>query len=371
VRIAYLAYHGTQHTRRWVSWFADRGHDVVVVTCGDNQVLEEFGHYEVRDVGPPRLGKLGYLLRMPAVRRILASLDVDLVHAHQATSYGLLASVSARSPYVVTAHGSDILVSARSPVMRPLVRQALRGADLVTVPSEEMGAIVRDLAGPDKRVLIMQYGVETDRLAQIAADVRQSSVGEPGVLRIASARPLFKLYRFDSLVSALGLLAGRGVAFTCDLFDEGPEYASLLLQIESLGLSDRVSLLGLRPEAVVMETLARSDVYVSLAESDGASIALLEAMALGAVPVLADIPANRAWVRHGENGVLTQPDPSSVAKAIELAASLDRPAVAAGNLALVAERADRARNLSILEDELAGLVGKRVSAARAAAGLTG
>ena len=48
--------------------------------------------------------------------------------------------------------------------------------------------------------------------------------------------------------------------------------------------------------------MGRADVYVSLAESDGTSIALLEALALGAVPVLSDIPANRAWVRDGETG---------------------------------------------------------------------
>jgi glycosyltransferase involved in cell wall biosynthesis len=356
VRIAFLAFHGSVHTRRWVSWFAQRGHDVHVVTCGDDAELEFDGQYEVHDLGIPRLGKLGYVAKVPAVRRVIRSLDADLVHAHQATSYGALALACGARPYVVTAHGSDILLAPRNPVFRTVLRPVLRGASLVTVPSEQMRDTVYDLAGTRPRVLTFQYGVDTALLAAIADDVRGSVGHGERPLGVASARPLFRLYHFESLVEALGLLRDRGVVVTCDLYDDGPERASLLSSIESLGLDGSVSLHGFEPERVVLEALARSDVYVSLAESDGASIALLEAMALGAVPVLADIPANRAWVRDGENGILTRTDPVSVADAIERAATLDRAGVAAENLALVATRADRETNLTMLERELETMV---------------
>jgi glycosyltransferase involved in cell wall biosynthesis len=356
VRIAFLAFHGTIHTRRWVSWFAKRGHDVHVVTCGDDEQIEGYGEYEVHDVGSPPLGKVGYLLRAPAVRRVLRSLDADLVHSHQATSYGVLAALSGKHPYVITAHGSDILVAPHDPLQRSVIRRALRGADLVTVPSEQMSRIVRDLAGPEARVLTLQYGVESGRLAEIADRMQAAVPAGPRPLRIVSARPLFPLYRYDALVSALAVLRARELDFTCDLYDDGPERSSLLSQIESLGLTEEVSLHGLQPEAVVMEALARSDLYVSLASSDGASIALLEAMALGAVPVLADIPANRAWVRDGENGVLSGSDVTSIADAIQRGAGLDRATVAAENRALIADRADRDRNLGVLERELEALV---------------
>lgn len=360
MRIAFLAFHGTLHTRRWVAWFAERGHEVVVVTCGDLAAVEEFGKYEVHDVGPPPLGKVGYVLRLPAVRRLVRSLDVDLVHAHQATSYGLLAWRSGFQPYVITAHGSDILMSPRNPLLRVLLRRALRNADLVTVPSEQMSAVVRELAGPESPVLTMQYGVETQRLAAVAERVRVASRrDESRVLRVVSARPLFPLYRYDALVAAVGLLRDRGVAITCDLFDDGPEREALGAQIASLGLEEAIQLHGIRPEETVMEELARCDVYVSLASSDGASIALLEAMALGAVPVLADIEANRAWVEDGRNGVLTAADAASVADALERAGQLDRERVAAENLEIVRARADRDSNLGRLEQELQKLVSGR------------
>jgi hypothetical protein len=72
--------------------------------------------------------------------------------------------------------------------------------------------------------------------------------------------------------------------------------------------------------------------------------------------VLADIPANRAWVRDGQNGVLTGSDVTSIADAIQRGARLDRATVAAENRALIAECANRDRNLSVLEHQVEALV---------------
>jgi glycosyltransferase involved in cell wall biosynthesis len=50
--------------------------------------------------------------------------------------------------------------------------------------------------------------------------------------------------------------------------------------------------------------LGQSDIYVSTSLSDGTSVSLLEAMAAGGFPVVTDIPANREWIKDGENGFL-------------------------------------------------------------------
>jgi glycosyltransferase involved in cell wall biosynthesis len=354
MRIVFVAHHGTVHTRRWITFFAERGHEVHVVTCGGGDVYDEDEEgrplprrYEVHDLGLPRVGKLGYLAKIPAARRVVRRLRPDLVHAHWATSYGLLGLASGVHPFVVTAHGDDVLIAPRSRLLRPIVTRVLRAADLVTVPSEPMRAAVHALVGP-KRVEVFQYGVETERLAQLAATRAPGA----GALRIVSARPLLELYRVDVLLDAL---AGLDRPFVADIAGDGPERRRLEAQAQRLGLADKVSFHGRLAPHGVERLIADADVYVSVASSDGTSLALLEALALGAVPVLSDIPANASWIEDGETGVLVEATPAAVREGIERAAALDRPSVAERNLRTVSRRADRESNLGGWERILLGL----------------
>lgn len=351
MRIAFVAHHGSVHTRRWAGFFGSRGHDVHVVTCGDGDVPTE-GAYAVHELGAPRPPKSGYLLRVPAARSILRRLRPDVLHAHHATSYGLLALAAGVRPLVVTAHGSDVLLGRHNIVYRRVLRRVFRASVLVTVPSVEMRDAVLDIAGRAIDIDVFQYGIETARLAALRESMRSEPGGGEGPRRIVSARPLRPLYRLDVLVDALALLAERRDDWICTVFGDGPERESLSLRAERLGLSGTVRFVGQRPVAEVESELARADAYVSLAESDGASIALLEAMALGAVPVVSDIASNRAWVSNGVNGILSPIAPVGASMALERALGLDRESVAAANAALVAQRADRERNLGALEKRL-------------------
>ena len=353
MRIAFVAHHGSLHTQRWAAFFADRGHEVDVVTCGDGE--GPIADYGIHDLGTPPFGKGGYLLRIRGARRVVRRLRPDVVHAHYATSYGLLGLATGVRPLVVTAHGSDLLIAARNPVFRFVIRRVLRRAALVTVPSPAMRDVVRDLVGPDLEVSIFQYGVESERLELIASDERSKL--EPGrAVRIVSARPLERVYRTDALLDGLAVLAERREDWDCVLFGDGPERVGLERQVERLGLADRVSFRGDRPAAEVERGLAQADLYASFSESDGASIALLEAMALGALPVVSDIPAGRAWIRDGENGILAAIDAHEVADGLERAMAMNRARVAEANREIVRERADRERNLSRFEERLESLV---------------
>lgn len=354
VRIVFVAFHGSVHTRRWVSFYAARGHEAHVVTCGGAGVPPD-GPYAVHDLGAPRLGKAGYLARLPRARRVLRRLRPDVVHAHWATSYGLLAVAAGVHPLVVTAHGDDVLIAPRSRLLRPVVRRVLRAADLVTVPSEQMREAVHALAGPGVDVETVQYGVETGRLEALARRARAARpAGAP--VTLISARPMLALYRLDVVLDALALLRERGLDWRLLLYGDGPERRTLERRAQALGLSGHVEFRGHRAAADVEGALAAADLYVSVAESDGASIALLEALALGPVPVLSDIPANRAWVRDGGNGALTAIEPRALADALVRAHGLDSGAVAAENLRIVSERADLTRNLAALESRLEALV---------------
>ena len=373
MRIVYIAYHGSIHTRRWVAFFAGRGHDVHVITCGGGDVVDYTADgavigrtWKVHDVGAPVGGKLGYVFKRRAVRQLVHELQPDLVHAHWLTSYGMLALAAGAQPLVVTAHGDDVLIAPQIRWKRWLIRRVLRAARLVTVPSESMRDAVRALLPPRSStpIEVFQYGVDVGRLADRGDELRRarhalraSQPTQSYPVQIISTRAMLRLYRIDVVIDAIVLLAMDGLNFQCDLVGDGPERATLEAAVADAGLQDRVTFHGHIPPDRVEQLVAQSDIYVSVAESDGMSLSLLEAMSLGAVPVVSDIPANRGWINSGETGVLVEIDPSAVAGGIARALELDPWRVARDNVAVVAERADITTNLTACEQAYDDLIG--------------
>lgn len=357
MRIAYLGAHQSVHTRRWVEYFVGRGHDVHLLSCGVSH--HPVTGYTVHDLGVVGSSKVGYFGRIPLARRILREIDPHVVHAHYATSYGTIAAGARVRPLIITAHGDDVLVAVREPARRLMVKRVLRSADLVTVPSDHMKAAVDRLRGrTTPPVLVFQYGVETARLAALADEVRVTTDAiQHRPLSIVSARPLMDPYRVDVLVDALVLLAQRNTSFTCDILGDGPDRARMSAVVERAGLTDAVRFLGNVPSTTVESCFARADVAVSLSSRDGASLAVLEAMATGSAAVLSDIPANRPWV-DPDGAVLVGTRPVDVADGIERAAALDAAAARRANRRLVLERADLPTNLRRFETVMETLAGR-------------
>ncbi|MBP6615635.1 MAG: glycosyltransferase, partial [Aquabacterium sp.] len=164
MRILFFADASSVHTRRWVAAMAERGARAVVIT---RQPAEVPGAEEVITVAPGS-DKLSWFTALPQVRRVArevaARFQPDLVHGHYVTSYGLWATACGlRVPKVLTAWGSDILVTPRqSRLMRMVVAWSMHHADLVTADSMDMiDEIARyHPAGPCHQIL---WGADTDK----------------------------------------------------------------------------------------------------------------------------------------------------------------------------------------------------------------
>jgi glycosyltransferase involved in cell wall biosynthesis len=87
---------------------------------------------------------------------------------------------------------------------------------------------------------------------------------------------------------------------------DGPLLAELKAYADSLGLADIIEFLGKRKD--VERLLACSKAFVLTSKSEGLSIAMVEAMRFGAVPVIANVGELCDLVTDGVNGYLIVPN---------------------------------------------------------------
>lgn len=299
----------------------------------------------------PRLpGRLHYIAAAPYVRRLIGRIRPDVVIAYYVTGYGTLGALAGCRPLVQVTSGSDVLLSPLNPIMGRLVRFNLSRADLVTAWAPHMARAARELNVSEERIMVLPRGIPVDRFASS----RRPSPTEGDALRIISTRSLKADYKTDLLLRAMSILRQRGMDFKLTLAGDGPQRQELLIQAQRLGIADRVHFAGFVANGELPDLLAQHDLYISVIGSDGVSASLLEAMAVGLLPIVPNNSANDYWIEHENNGLLLDDlTPASVAGAFERAFSDPdlRQGARLKNSEIIQRRADLFRNSEIYVEQ--------------------
>ncbi len=340
MRIAFFGDGRMGHVRRWVSYFHERGHEVLLFSHEDPSGCL-FPNERMRGFLPTQT--LSYLSAMPGLRRKLAQFEPQFVNALYAGGYGTCAALSGY-PFVISTLGSDLLIDyPRHPVHRVMIRSNLRKAELVTTDADVLSDIVRDAGVPESKILKAYFGVDPSLFFP-------SSRPSGATARVISTRNFHAVYGLDDLIEAAPWIrAEHQAAF--DLCGDGPERERLELKAEELAHST-FRFYGKLEAPALAELLRAATIYVSTSRSDSTSVSLLEAMACGAVPVLSDIAANHEWIVEGENGLFYETgDGKDLARAVNqlLADEVLRESMRRRNFQIIEERGLWERNMTRVE----------------------
>jgi L-malate glycosyltransferase len=216
----------------------------------------------------------------------------DVIHGNWIVPTGLIASLAGLltgTPVVNTARGMDMRVSERG-IIRHLFNLAVRLSSRVTVVSESMRerAILKDAEVIASGVDTAFFRVEPGR-------------GSSTILHLRSFEPV---YDAGTVLQAFPSVLERIPGARLILAGSGSLEVSLQELAKGLGIGHAVEFIGVVQNREVPALMGRAEIYVSASVADGTSIALLEAIAAGLVPVVTDIEANRNHVTHERDGFL-------------------------------------------------------------------
>ena len=322
LRVCYVADLKSSHTVRWVSYFARRGHAVLVLS----PTVAQIPGVSVRRVfRTPTLPKLVQLMNVFPVLWATLSFRPQVVHAHYARIYGWLAALAFFRPLVVTVWGGDILEDqgAFSDFLgRTLTPFTLKRADLVTAHSrflrDRVVALgVREAAvrivgcpGVDRRAF--KPGLDTGALRA------ELGLGEGPV--VFCPRIIDPLYNTETVVRAvpevLREVPGARFVFS-EHMGSRPHVAAMKGLAGELGVGAAAVFVESIPHDLMPFYFNLAAALVSIPDSDGMPQSLLEAMVCGAVPVVSDLPQYEGVVKNGVNALtVDRKDPHSVAVAV-------------------------------------------------------
>jgi len=302
-RLAFLANGESDHTKRWLTYFVEKGYDVHLIT---------FTPKPIKGVETHELkysGKLGYLQRILDVRKTVKKIGPDVLHAHYISHYGVYGAFTGFHPYVLTAYGSDIFEAPeKSRIMKMMVKYAIKKADLIHTVSASARLI--ELGCDPKKILVQQWGVDTDLFSPKARSqsLRRELGVDSGYL-VLSARNWEPLNNAEVFVKAAPIIFKRMGNVKFVMLGGGSLEQRLKELARELGVYEDISFIGRVPEREMPEYLASADVYIDtfcdlrvdqsgrtmvVHGTSGVGQTTRQAMACGTPQVLSDRPGTKS-----------------------------------------------------------------------------
>jgi glycosyltransferase involved in cell wall biosynthesis len=320
---------GTSHLRNYYELICRDVDQILVVT--DRPF--EFCEHRV----------LNFQLRNPfllwksirCLRDIIASYKPDVIHVHQLNSYGFITAMANKKsvPMIATAWGSDVLLlPQRNFLFKKMVGKVIHTADIITADAKYLADVIQQVYHRSD-VEMLNFGINPE-------EFEKDGVSKQNLLY--SNRLHKALYNIDKIINGSAEFLRNNADWRLVIAGDGELNKVLKTLVKELGLEKQIEFVGFLNKDENRKFYLESRIYISIPESDGTSVSLLEAMASGCIPVLSELPANKEWVSNGKNGIITQAD--QLNDALQNALKLDAVEVAKNNRAIIQERASKQIN---------------------------
>lgn len=314
MKLCFIADGRSIHTQRWLEYFADRGHNVYLITYDPmNRSLPGVTEYILRSYWKNLY--LAFIPRHIAIKRLVKQIKPDLIHAHFIVKYGFHLPDLKFQPAIVSAWGDDVLILPnRSWLIRYYVKKALSSATLVYAVSRDIrDHILVNFRIPASNVRYLPFGIDTDLFVPDPEELKKSRA----TIEIFSNRGFYPVYDNGTLIRGFAQAYQLDSRLRLTLKGEGPEEQDIRDLVRCLGLLDCVTFKKKTEYTEVPRDLQKADIFITTSLSDGTPVSVLEAMASGLPCIATSVGGIPEWIEHNVTGILIEPgSPKQVAEAI-------------------------------------------------------
>ena len=257
-----------------------------------------------------------YLTIVLQLKKVIRETSPDIVHAHMASSYGLLGSLACFSPYILSVWGHDVFKFPRKSLLhKAALKLNLGRADVLLSTSYAMAE--EAMKYTVKEFVVTPFGVDLERFKP----ARNVGLFDAHDIVIGTVKSLDGDYGIDHLIRAFAILKNRSPQASLKLLIVGSgELEGYLRELAvELGVSDETVFTGQVKHQEVMDYHNMMSMEVFLSNSESFGVSVLEASACGKPVIVSNVGGLPEVVVDGETGFIVPPqDPEKAADAMEV-----------------------------------------------------
>ena len=316
MKLLLLADCNSSHTVKWVSSLRKHGYNIQIFSLypPDNILYESKPDILVSSINLPeglkfgddsKISKLIYLKAVRKIKRIIKEFKPDILHAHYASSYGLLGALSGFHPYVLSVWGADIYdFPNHSLFHRMIIIFNLFKADRILSTSNVMKEETKKYT--DKEIEVTPFGVDIEKFYPHTVD----RLFNKDNIVIGTVKALEKKYGVEYLIKAFDLVRQRNPNYLLKLLivGKGTQEIQLKKLVKELGLESNTIFTGFinHTEVEKYQNMLDISVSVSIDDSESFGVAVLEASACGKPVIVSNVGGLSEVVDDGKTGYVIE-----------------------------------------------------------------
>ena len=271
------------------------------------KLLPTFLYDLLRDPTPNRVRRFGQA--MVLATEYVPHCDMIYVHfLHTPGSVARYASIITGTPFSISAHAKDIWT-----IPEWEKREKLADCEWLVTCTKGGAEHLRSLA-PEGKVHLVYHGLDLTRFPKpkTKASTRDGSTAAKKVRLVTVGRAVSKK-GIDTLLEALAELP-ENLHWQWTHIGGGPLRDDLMAQSEALGISKYCDFKGALPQAEVLETYRKSDLFIlpsridENGDRDGLPNVIVEAQSQRIAVLSTNISGIPELIDDGHNGILIEPD---------------------------------------------------------------
>jgi glycosyltransferase involved in cell wall biosynthesis len=262
--------------------------------------------YFVRDGKNRLLGDRLYRNTMRMIHK--RSVEFDIIHAHFSYPYGYAGArikERSRAPLVITVHEDRDLLSNEMESRDRRIFWAWKSADaLIRINRSD----IPKLKEHNVNVLYIPAGFDSKRFFLASKEESRKQLNLPAEKKILfNLASLYPYKGHKHLIEAMKEVSQRRSDIVCYIGGSGPLRGDLQRHINSLGLSDKVKLIGYVRNDEVGDWFRASDAFVLPSLSEGTPGVMFEALACGRPVVASRVGGIPEIITSDGYGLLVEP----------------------------------------------------------------
>lgn len=220
---------------------------------------------------------------------------IDFVITFGVFPWGILAFIIAKiynKPISIGFIGTDFNYYLKYSRYKNLIKFVIKRSEIVTVTGNNM-----------KKYLIKKIGIDENKIIIFPHCVENKWFINGGKIKydLIHVSKLDKIKKVHNIIEAVHLLKLEGIDTKFCIVGTGPEKEFLKQKTISLGVKEEIFFSGYVSNPASF--LKQSKIYVQSSKTEGFSYSLVEAMAVGLVPIVTEAGSEKDHIKNNYNGL--------------------------------------------------------------------